>query len=273
VTPISKIDARIKLFVTVFLMVLVFLDLSLWYTTFIVGGLILLFVIIIMIVGHVSFLSLLKSLSGIWILLIFLMVINIFVNTSQDYKMEAFKIGSYQVYYESFLQSGKIMLRLFIMISLSLVFTATSQPLEITSAIEWYLTPLKWIKVPVAPIAMTIALALRFIPLIFDEAKKVQQAQGSRGVMFNSGGPIARIKSMVSLIIPLFIAAFERSDQLAEAMEARGYDPLAKRTKYRKLTFHLRDLFVMLFILALGAGIIYLSVTKTNILVLLQIIK
>jgi energy-coupling factor transport system permease protein len=163
------------------------------------------------------------------------------------------------------------------MIALTMVLTSTTKPMDMTYAFEWYLSPLKLIK-PLKflahEIAMTLSIALRFIPTLLDETERIMKAQASRGVDFNHGGLFKRFGAVIALIIPLFVSALERSEELANAMIVRGYDPRAKRTRYRLLRFSWRDIIAFLFIGALFAGIIVLFVidTKENKLDLVNII-
>jgi energy-coupling factor transport system permease protein len=107
---------------------------------------------------------------------------------------------------------------------------------------------------------MTISLALRFIPTLLDETDRIMKAQASRGVDFQEGKLSEKIRAIVSLIVPLFISAFQRSDELANAMEARGYDPSKKRTRYRLLKWKMRDTLSLVFILVLFGVTLTLSV-------------
>ena len=117
------------------------------------------------------------------------------------------------------------------MIALTMVLTSTTKPMDLTYAIEWYLTPLKLVKFPSHIVAMTLSIALRFIPTLLDETHRIMKAQASRGVDFDHGGLIKRLSAIVSLIIPLFVSAIGRSEELSNAMEARGYDPYGKRSR------------------------------------------
>ena len=132
--------------------------------------------------------------------------------------------------------------------------------MDLTYAFEWYMTPLKLVRFPVHEIAMTLSIALRFIPTLLDETNRIMKAQASRGVDFNKGGLFKRFKAVISLIIPLFVSAIQRSEELSDAMEARGYDPRAKRTKYRKLMFGWRDIIALLVALAIFGGVLYLFI-------------
>ena len=259
-TSIHHLDARNKIFLMILFMVGIFFQFEMWSTALIMSGLYLLILIVIMLISRVSLWSLFKSLSGLWILIIFLMAIYIFIPNNNYYLPTAFKVGSLEVKWDAFCQSGYIIMRLILMISLTMILTSTTKPMDMTYAFEWYITPLKPIRFPVHEIAMTLSIALRFIPTLLDETERIMKAQASRGVDFNHGGVFKRFRSIISLIIPLFISALERSEELANAMIVRGYDPKAKRTRYRLLKFSWRDIIAFLFIGAIFAGIIVLFV-------------
>ena len=150
------------------------------------------------------------------------------------------------------------------MISLTMVLTSTTKPMDLTYAFEWYMTPFKIISFPVSEIAMTLSIALRFIPTLLDETDRIMKAQASRGVDFNHGRLGKRIKAIISLIIPLFVSAIERSEELSNAMEARGYDPKAKRTRYRILHFSYRDILAFLIVGIIFGGILTLFIIDKN---------
>ena len=150
------------------------------------------------------------------------------------------------------------------MVALTMILTSTTSPLDITYAFEWYLTPLKLIKFPTQVISMTISLSLRFIPTLLEEAQRIMRAQKSRGVDYNRGVISKKIKSITTLVIPLLVSCFSRSEELALAMDARGYDPYATRTRYRVLKFGLKDVFSLLFMILLGAFFIYLCVLASS---------
>ena len=261
-TFIHRLDARNKIFLMILFMVGIFFQFHDWSTSLILSGLYLVILIILMIIARVSILSLIKSLSGLWILIIFLMAIYIFIPNNNYYMDPAFKIGNYIVRWDAFCQSGYIIIRLVLMISLTMILTSTTKPMDLTYAFEWYMTPLKPLHFPVHEIAMTLSIALRFIPTLLDETERIMKAQASRGVDFNHGGLFKRFGAVIALIIPLFVSALERSEELANAMIVRGYDPKAKRTRYRLLRFSWRDIIAFLFIGALFAGIIFLFVIE-----------
>ncbi len=184
-------------------------------------------------------------------------IINIFTIRSAD-AIVIFKIGNYPIYDAAIYQTLYIFLRLVIMISLTTLLTATTKPLDLTHALEWYMYPLRLIRFPVHEIAMTISIALRFIPTLLDETGRIMRAQESRGVDFKGGKFKEKLRAVVALIVPLFVSAMQRSDELANAMIARGYNPQAKRTRYRQLRFNWRDLFIISFCAAFFTGALVL---------------
>ena len=255
-----RLDPRNKLFILILLMVAIFLQCQVWSTTLLLSFGFLLVLLAIMILSRVNFLELFKSLKSMWFLIVFLLIVYIFIPNS-TYKMECYRFNdNYAIYWDSFYQCGYIILRIILMIDLTMVLTSTTKPMDLTYAFEWYMTPLKVIKFPVHEIAMTLSIALRFIPTLLDETDRIMKAQASRGVDFNKGGLFKRFKAVISLIIPLFVSAIQRSEELSDAMEARGYDPRAKRTKYRLLRFHFKDLLAFVLIGCIFAGIITLFV-------------
>ena len=259
-TFVHKLDPRNKILLMILFMVGIFFQFKLWSTALMMSGCYLLLLIIIMIFSRVSFVQLFRSMASMWLMIIFLLLIYIFIPTySHTIEPEAFKIGSYAVYWDSFCRAGYIILRLVMMLSLTMILTSTTKPMDMTYAFEWYMTPFKLIRFPAHEIAMTLSIALRFIPTLLDETKRIMKAQESRGADF-SHGVGRRFRALISLMIPLFVSAIDRSEELANAMEVRGYDPKAKRTRYRLLRFHFKDLFAFLLIGGVFAGIIYLFV-------------
>lgn len=255
-----KVDPRNKILIVILLMVSIFLQFHVWSTTLLLSAGLLLFMIIVMIVSRVSFIDLFKSLKSMWFLVIMLLAIYVFI-PNPTYTWECYRFNpGYAIYWDSFYQCGYIILRLILMVALTMVLTSTTKPMDLTYAFEWYMTPLKAIRFPVHEIAMTISIALRFIPTLLDETERIMKAQSSRGVDFNHGGLGKRFKAIISLIIPLFVSAIQRSEELSDAMEARGYDPRAKRTRYRKLMFSWRDIIAFIIGGAIFGGILYLFI-------------
>ena len=260
-TVVHRLDPRNKIFLMIVLFVSIFLKVGSWSSSLILCGVLLLFLLIVMVISKVSFLSLLKSLGAMWILFIFLIVIYVFVpNQSYDPTHIAFRINGYPINYDAFYQGGYIIVRLVMMLMITMILTSTTKPMDLTYGLEWYLTPLKLVKFPSHIVAMTLSIALRFIPTLIDETNRIIKAQASRGVDFNHGGFIKRFRAIFSLIVPLFVSAITRSEELSDAMEARGYDPYAKRSRYRVLKFHFKDLLAFLLVMAIFGGILTLVI-------------
>lgn len=261
---IHRMDPRNKIFCLIALMVAIFISYPTFEMTFIIGGALAIFILALLFISHVSLRDVFKSLRVLWFFVILLLIVNLFFPPSNA-SNEAFRMGKVIIYWEAILQSLKIILRLILMIELTMILTATTKPLDLTYGLEWYLTPLKVIKFPAHEVAMTISIALRFIPTLLDETDRIMKAQSSRGVDFKHGKLSSRLKAIVSLIIPLFISSFQRSEELADSMEARGYNPKAKRTRYRVLNFSLNDIFGFVLSSFVLAGTIVVSSMKFSV--------
>ena len=260
-TIVHRLDPRTKIMMMILLMVTIFLKIPTWSTTLILTGLILLFLIVIMLISRIRVRDLFKSLSAMWFMILLLIVVYVFIpNPNYNPDHIAFKIGTYGVNYDAFYQGGYIILRLVLMVMLTMILTSTTKPMDLTYALEWYMTPLKLVRFPVHIVAMTLSIALRFIPTLLDETNRIIKAQASRGVDYNSMNPFKKIRSLLSLIIPLFVSAINRSEELSNAMEARGYDPYGKRSKYRKLSFSWLDLAGFILVLLIFGGILTLRI-------------
>lgn len=154
------------------------------------------------------------------------------------------------------LRTLTLIIRIYIMILVTTILTSTTKPIMLTKALEILMFPLKLLFIPTQIVAMIISIALRFIPTLLDEATRIMKAQSSRGVDFKNGKFSEKSRSLITLIIPLFVTSFTKADDLANAMETRGYDPYAKRTRYRKMNVIWFDYIVMFFI----AGLLAFSV-------------
>ncbi len=266
-TVIHRLDPRIKIILMIVFFVSVFLSYGSVQQNFVMYGLFFLLFLTIMLIGKVSFLSVLKSLKALWIMMIVLLIINSLLTTTGT---EAFRIGSLIVYWDGIIKTMYIIVRLMLIIMVTTILTATTKPMELTFALEWLLAPLKLIKVPVHIIAMTLSLALRFIPTLAEEANKIMRAQASRGVDFKEGKLKDKFKSITALIIPLFVTSILRSGELADAMEARGYNPMGKRTKYRKRKWDLNDTFMIIATSIFLTGMILLAVYQPDFIELIK---
>jgi energy-coupling factor transport system permease protein len=132
-------------------------------------------------------------------------------------------------------------LRILLLVSLAGLLTATTAPVALADGIEDLFSPLRRLRFPAHEVAMMMTIALRFIPTLHEEAQKITKAQAARGANFSDGGPIRRVRAMLPVLVPLTVGAFHRADELAEAMESRGYRGGEGRTRYRELRFRARD--------------------------------
>lgn len=245
-TPIHRMDTRVKLFLLVVFMVAIFLpygnrvDVVYPYAmSLVVLGGVFVLLMIGLLISRISFGSLMKSMSFLWVLLLVVVILNFFFWKAPDSTSNRTSA--------TFLFIGYIIARIFLMVILSLMFASTTKPMDMTFALEWYLTPLRWLHVPTAAFSMTMSLALRFIPVLASEAKTIFKAQAARGLDYSNGKAKDRIKAIVSLLIPLITTSFHHASELAYALEARGYDPLGKRTRYRQYPFRFVDALWLIF--------------------------
>ncbi len=161
-----------------------------------------------------------------------------------------FATPTFSVHQEGVNMALFIMLRLIIIVTLSTILTITTKPTDLNLGLERVLKPLSLVKINAEEIAMIISIALRYIPTLLDEANKIMLAQASRGVDFNEGKMKDKVMQVVSLLVPMFIISFKRSDELANAMEARSFAPGQPRTKLHELFWHRLDTLAL--IMALG---------------------
>ena len=161
-----------------------------------------------------------------------------------------FTIWNIQITAEGFAAAGRIAARLILLIAGSSLLTLTTSPIKLSDALEFFMRPLKVIRVPAHEIAMMMTIALRFIPTLVEEMQKIMKAQMARGADFVSGGLVKKAKSIIPLLVPLFVSAFRRADELALAMESRCYRGDINRTKMKKMKFMARDLVAALVVAA-----------------------
>ena len=266
---IHRLDPRSKLLSMIVLMVCIFFKFASVPMNFLMYGVLFIFIYIIMRIAHIKLRMLFSQLKAMWVMILILLIINILVKGDPSMgTIDVFNTG-WIIYYSAIYNTLYIVFRLIIMLGLTLVLTATTKPLELTNALEWFMAPLKVIRFPVHEIAMTISLALRFIPTLLEETDRIMKAQASRGVDFQNGKFSEKIRAIISLIVPLFISALQRSEELANAMEARGYDPSAKRTKYRVSKWKVGDTISSLVVLLILGGCIALMITKLDLVSLI----
>jgi len=189
-----------------------------------------------------------KGLRPILFIIVLTFLLNAFFTRSGH---ELFGYGWFQLTTGGLRQALLISIRLLMIVISTTLLTLTSTPMDITDGLEILLRPLKKIRFPVHEFALMMSISLRFIPTLMEETEKIMKAQTARGVEFSSGPLMQRVKAILPLLIPLFISAFRRAEDLAMAMEARGYHGDEGRTKLRLFNWELRDssLLVIIFLL------------------------
>lgn len=249
---IHRLDPRLKIGSLLLLLISVFFDAG-----FIGYGILGIFVIILIILSKMKVSQILKSIKPMIFMMIFLMFFNLLFIQKGTLLLT---LGFIKIYDQALIQTAYIFIRLVLIIVMTTILTATTKPLDLTLGIEHLLSPFKKVGFPTHEVAMMISIALRFIPTLLEETQRIMKAQASRGVEFSEGKLKDKIVSIVSLIIPLFISAFQRAEDLANAMESRNYNPEAKRTRYKQLIWKVSDTVSLLFVLAICAIMVTLSI-------------
>ncbi len=230
---VHKMDPRAKILVMLLLMIAIFIPAG--AIGYVVIGLFILFSLYL---SKLTISYALRSMKPMIWMMVFLLIINILVMKTGTPLLD---LGWFTVYSDAVYQTLYIVVRLLLMVIITTILTATTKPLDLTLGIEKLLKPFEKIGLPAHIIAMMISIALRFIPTLIEETQRIMNAQASRGVDLENGTIKEKIMAILSLIVPLFVSAFDRADQLANAMEARGYDPNRKRTRYKVLKMHTID--------------------------------
>ena len=260
---IHKLDPRTKIMAMILLMITIFWNVG-DFLKFPVYFILSIVIYVLLRISGIKVKTILKSLKPMMFMMVFLFVINIFVY-QEGYPLFTIPFVNFTLYLESITQTLFIIIRLALMLAVTTILTTTTKPLDMTYGLEWYMSPLKVIKFPAHEIAMTISIALRFIPTILEETQRIIKAQTSRGVDLEEGTLKEKISAIISLLIPLLISSFQRSEELSDAMEARGYDPSAIRTRYRVLRFKTVDLVSSIISVLLMTAIILIGVFSNNI--------
>ncbi len=180
----------------------------------------------------------LKGLRPILFLIVFTFVIQLFFTREGAV---IFELGWLRIYEEGLRLAIIVSLRFFYLVSITTLVTLTTSPIELTDAIELLLKPFKVVRVPTHEIALMLSISLRFLPTLAEETEKIMKAQQARGVDLSAGPIKERLRAIIPLLIPLFISAFKRAEDLATAMEARGYRGGGGRTRLRESKWTMRD--------------------------------
>ncbi|KMM36080.1 energy-coupling factor transporter transmembrane component T family protein [Guptibacillus hwajinpoensis] len=243
---IHKLDPRAKL-LTAFLFVIIVFLANNWLTYALLGA----FTLIAVFVSRLPLRYIYNGLKPILLVIILTFLLHVFLTKEGPL---LFNLGFLEVYEGGVKQGVFISLRLLFLIMITSLLTLTTTPIDITVGIETLLGPMKKIGLPVHEFALMMSIALRFIPTLLEETEKIMKAQSARGAQFSTGPIKERLKSIVPLLVPLFVSAFKRAEDLAMAMEARGYRGGEGRTSIRLLKWSGKDttLFIILLILSIG---------------------
>lgn len=244
---IHKMDPRCKIVLTLAYMVAIFLVKS--YLGYLVTAIVLFGTVAL---SKVPLKVVVRSIRAVLFLLIFTLAINLLFYKQGTVIVEWKFIT---ITWEGIDFAVKMLFRLTLLVMGASMLTFTTTATELTDGLESLMYPLKFIKVPVHDIAIIMSIALRFIPTLVEETQKIMNAQKARGAELDTGNFFKRVKAMLPILIPLFVSAFRRADELADALDARCYNASDKRTKMKVLRFNLRDyiglLVVALFVAAI----------------------
>ena len=235
---VHKLDPRTKLLMVIAYIVGVFLVKDLW--GFIPVGVFLLAAIL---VSRVPLKSILKSLKAVLLIVILTAILNVLFYKEGQVLWSWWRIS---ITVEGLLTALRLALRLVLLVLGTTLLTLTTTPMNLTDGMESLMKPLKYIRVPVHDIALIMSIALRFIPILMEEVDKILLAQKARGAAFDNGNIFKRAKALLPILIPLFVSALRRAEELALALDARCYNATPNRTKMKRLRFGYRDLIAAL---------------------------
>lgn len=242
---IHRLDPRFKIILTILFIVMLFSGSSLLCL-----GIGAVFTAMIILLTRIPVKMYVKSIKPLFIFLVITALLNLFLVSTGDvlWKWKFLKITDEGVHLSIFM-----VVRIVLLIAGTSVLTYTTSPITLTDAVERLLSPLKRLKFPVHELAMMMSIALRFIPTLIEETDKIMSAQKARGAEIDSGSLMTRARNLISILVPLFISAFRRADELATAMECRCYNGGEGRTRLRQLKTAPRDY------IALGVTLIFLA--------------
>ncbi len=239
---LHKLDPRTKILLFILDIVAIFVAKSvLSYAVLI------LFTFLIMLVSKVPVKMYIKGLKPILFIIVFTALLNLFLTDGRDLPVFGYSIG---ITVEGVIVAAKMAVRLILLIIGSSALTYTTSPMALTDAIEKLLKPLSKIGFPTHELAMMMSIAIKFVPTLIEETDKIIKAQQARGASFDTGSIFKRAKALIPMLVPLFISAFRRADDLAVAMESRCYTGGDGRTRLREIKFSKTDIFGWLIAIA-----------------------
>lgn len=249
-TFIHRLDPRTKLLLTIVYIAALFV--AKWYVSY---ALVLAFLLCAAGVSKIKIRTMLKGIKPLLIIIILTGLLNVFYTTGGVLLVDWW---IFHIWSKGLETAFLMVLRIIMLIAGTFLLTYTTSPISLTDGLEALLSPLKKLKVPVHELSMMMCIALRFIPTLIEETDKIISAQKARGADFESGNLIRRAKALIPILVPLFISAFRRADELATAMESRCYHGGEGRTRLRVLRFTGNDLTAFLLGVMLLAAVIVL---------------
>ena len=246
-SPVHRLDPRTKLLAVVLYIVALFL--ASWFVTYAI-----MFVVLAgsITISRVPIKSIVRGLKPVLFIVVFTAVLNLFYTPGNTVLVH---FWIFTITLEGVWRAFFMVVRIMMLISGTFLLTYTTSPILLTDGLESLLNPLKKIRIPVHELAMMMSIALRFIPTLIEETDKIMSAQRARGADFESGNLIQRAKALLPLLVPLFISAFRRADELATAMECRCYHGGEGRTRMKQLHYRPGDVLFMAGALALAVAI------------------
>ena len=249
---IHRLDPRTKIAMMILYIAMTFLVKQIYFLT-----IPFVYLVLELVLSKISLKYILNSLKPIRFLLIFMFILNLFFTKGEHVWLD---LGFWKLTGEAVLQSFFLSVRIILLVAGASMLTLTTSPIALTDGLERLLAPLKIFRFPAHELAMMMTIALRFVPTLMDESEKIRNAQMSRGADFESGNVFRRVKSMIPILIPLFVSSFRKADELAIAMESRCYHGGEGRTRMKQLKFRKDDLFAILVTLLFVAVLIVLLV-------------
>ena len=247
---LHRMDARVKILLLLILLIEVFVFTSAPVYLLMTG-----ITFLLIMTSKVPVRMVLRSLKPLWWIILFTFVLHLFSHPGR----EIYRIWQFVITQEGVEQGALISVRLMLLIILSTLLTFTTSPLKLTDALESLLSPFKRLGLPAHELAMMMTIALRFIPTLISETDNIMKAQQSRGADFVTGSIMSRLKNMVPILVPLFLSAFRRADDLALAMEARCYRGGEGRTRMKEMKLGRLDYVAIgvFAVLSVGLGVSY----------------
>lgn len=255
-SPLHAMDPRTKILGVIFYMAVLFMASSFWEYAFAAA-----FTALLIWVSNVPLSFMTRGLKPLAVIMCFTLILNLLMTSTGDELLHWWII---RITDDGVALAVKMAVRLVLLVMGTSLLTLTTSPIALTGGIERLLSPLRRIGVPSHEIAMMMSIALRFIPTLMEETDKIIKAQTSRGADFESGNLVQRVKAMIPILVPLFVGAFRRADELAVAMECRCYNGGVGRTSLRELKFRRTDVMALAVCLTWLAAMIGLKILSSG---------